>query len=370
MAGEDYRSGFRSSGGFVPPTSGGAITNHEMNTVAYVPNVGFVAFHDSQPVECVSQDGRVWGPWGTQRVMGEIPLFVNGGTVWGVDTQVTTYEKIVAGDVASYPEFINQKLGVTRLTDAVNCWASSGKEIILLEQGGQVTCIPIDPASDPAPAGTPSAPLNVTALAKNMRAIITFSAPSSTGTSPITGYSFQYSSNNGATWTAATSFGAGTGEAYSKTLTALDNGTTYVFRVAAVNTSGTGAWSQVTIPVTPNVTVPSAPYNLTAMPTNWVVSSGSTGGGYNTAYALSWSPPTGTGGAAITGYKIEMVIGSSGYLLGTTSTPATTVTVGIAAPAAIITTMRVGLVYSFRVSAINSAGTGPASAASAGVQLK
>lgn len=366
MAGEDYRSGFRSSGGFVPPTSGGAITNHEMNSVAYVPNVGFVACHDSQPVQCVSQDGRVWGAWGTDRVMGEIPLFVNGGTVWGVDTQVTSYEKIVAGDVATYPEFVNQRLGVTTLTDAVNCWASGGTEIILLETSGRVTCIPIESSSTPAPSGSPSAPLAASALAKNTRAIVTFSAPASSGSSPVTGCVIQYSSDNGANWTTASSFGAGSTD-FSKTVTGLNNGTTYVFRVGATNASGTGTWSQVTLPVTPSVTTASAPYNVTATPTNlqtWASPP------FNNAYALTWSAPTGNGGGAITGYRIEMMVGTTPYLVGTTSTPATSTVVGIGPPSAFVINMRVGFTYSFRVSAVNSAGVGEPSVASAPVQLK
>lgn len=369
MAGEDYRSGFRSSGGYAPPGSGSPITNHEMNSVAYVPNVGFVAFHDSQAVECISQNGKTWGGYGTQRVLGEIPLFVNGGTVWGVDTQVTTYEKIVAGDVGTYPDFVNQKLGVTRLTDAVNPWASSGTEILLLEQGGQVTCVPIDVASDAAPSGSPSAPQNVGALAQSQKCVVWFSPPASSGTSTITSYDIQYSANNGANWATATSFGAGSSD-YSKIVTSLSNGATYVFRVAAVNASGTGSWSQVTIPVTPGIQPSSAPYNLTVTPTNYIVSPASSGGGYNTAYSLSWSAPTSNGGGAITGYRIESMVGSTAYLVGTTTTTSTNAVVGIGQPSTFTFAMRVGFVYAFRVSAVNSAGVGEPSATSAGVQLK
>jgi hypothetical protein len=368
--GYDWRSGFRSTGAILGGSSGTGITNHEMNSVAYVPNVGFVAFHDSQRVSCISQNGKTWGAYGTQRVVGEIPLFVNGGTVWGIDTQVTSYEKIVAGDNGTYPEFVNQRLGVTRLTDAVNCWASSGTEILLLEQGGQVTCIPIDVASDAAPSGSPSAPQNVGALALNARVRVWWTPPASSGTSPISDYVIQYSPNNGSTWTQATSFGVGTGEPYSKTVIGLANGATYVFRVAAVNASGTGSWSQVTIPVTPSIQPPTAPYNLKVTPTNYIVSSGSSGGGYNTAYALSWSAPTGNGGGSITGYRIESMVGSTAYLVGTTTTPTTNAVVGIGQPSTLTFAMRVGFVYSFRVSAVNSAGVGEPSAASAGVQLK
>jgi hypothetical protein len=373
MGSIDYRSGFRSSGGFQPGAAGTAVTNHEMNSVAYVPNVGFVACHDSLPVSCISGGaniGRVWGAIGTQRVLGEVPMFVTGGTVWAVDTQVSSYEKIVAVDSVTYPEFVNQKLGVTRLTDAVNCWASSGTEILLLEKGGQITCIPIEPTGDAAPAGTASAPQNVGALALNARVRVWFSPPASSGTSPISDYVVEYSSNNGAKWTQATSFGAGTGDPYSKTVTGLSNGVTYVMRVAARNATGIGAWSKVTIPVTPNPQPPTAPSNLTVTPTNFFASSGSSGGGYNTGFSLSWSAPTGNGGSAITGYRIENMVGSTAYLVGTTTTPATTAVVGAKQPATFIYSLRPGSVYAFRVSAVTSAGVGSPSTTSAGVQLK
>jgi hypothetical protein len=331
--------------------------------------VGFVACHDAQTVQCISQDGKIWAARATERVLGELPLFVNGGDVWGVDTRVPSQEKLVTADVASYPDFVNESLGVTSLTDAVNCWASSGTEILLLESAGRLTYIPIAAVANPAPTGTPSAPLNVGALAKSQRCVVSFSAPSSAGSSAITSYSVQYSSNNGATWTTATSFGAGSTD-FSKVVTSLVNGVTYVFRVAAVNASGEGTWSQVTIPVTPSIQPAAAPYGLTATPTNYFVSPGSSGGGYNTAYALSWSAPTSNGGGAITGYRIENMVGSTAYLVGTTTTPSTNAVIGIGLPSTFTLAMRVGFFYSFRVSAITAAGVGEPSAPSAAVQLK
>jgi hypothetical protein len=356
----DYRSGYRSSGGYPVGATGSAVTNHEMNSVAYVPNVGFVAYHDSQAAACISQNGKLWGPIATDRVLGELPLFPLGGTVWGVDTAIVGYEKIVAGDVASYPHFVNQKLGVTYLTDSVNCWASSGSEILLLEQGGYVTVIPIEPAADAAPSGAPSAPVNVGAIGKNARAVVSFSAPLSSGTSPVTGYSVQYSSNNGATWTTATSFGAGSSD-FTKVISSLTNGFTYVFRVAAVNASGVGTWSKVTIPITPTITPPTAPYDLilktapTTIPT----------------FLLSWSAPLGNGGSAITGYRIEMVVAGAYFFVGATATPTTHITIGTSGSSGIsVASMKAGASYSFRVTAVNGAGPGDPSVASQSVALR
>jgi len=373
MPNEDYRSGFRSGGGYAPPSTGAPVTNHEMNSVAYVPNIGFVAFHDSLPMSCLSgsSNGKTWGGYGTQRVMGEIPLFVAGGTVYGVDTQALSQERVATSSVATYPEFVNQRLGVTGLTDAVNCWASSGTEILLLELGGRLTVIPLETTPQtPPPAGTPSAPRNVSAIAFNTRARVSWELPTSAGSSSITSYNIEFSTNNGQTWNLATSFGPGTGDPLSRTVTGLTNGLTYIFRVAAVNTAGAGAVSLPTIPVTPNISPPTEPLNLTATPTNWVSSPGSSGGGYNTAYRLAWDAPTGTGGSAITGYKVELMMTSTPFAVGNTFSPTTNTTEGIGPPAALILKMRVGLFYSFRVTAVNAAGPGDPSAVSAPVQLK
>jgi len=361
---DDYRSGFRSSGGYVSPGSGVAITNHECNSVAYVPNLGFVAFHDAFPVQVISQTGKVWGAVGTERVMGELPLLALEGDVWGVDTQIVSYEKIVKGNTSTYPEFVNQKLGVTGLTDAVNAWSAGLNEILLLEKGGRVTYIPLESSQPPSASGTPSPPLNVSVEPKNERVVVSFSAPASAGTYGVTDYVVQFYSSGNPEWRTATSFGSGT-VMFSRVVNLLANGESYVFRVAAVNAIGNSQWSAPTVPATPAVQPPSAPGVPTVTPTGLI-------NGYNSAFTLSWTPPSGTGGGAITGYKVEMVRGADAYYIGNTATPATTIRVGgvNATSVDIVMTLRYGISYAFRVSAINSAGTGPSSETSAYVPLK
>lgn len=355
---QDYRSGWRSGGGFVVGDSSTPVRNHDASSVAYVPNVGFVAGHDSQSVVMLSQDGNIWGAAASDRVVGEIPMITLGPNVWAVDTKITTYEKIVRGDASIYGSFEGTLFGVTGLTDAVNCWAASGKEILLLEKGGRVTYIPLGSTEDPPAAGTPVAPQILSVTPSGTRLTIAYTNPGSS----VTSFVIQYSTDYGSTWTTASSFGALSTDTV-KVLTQLTNGTTYVLRVAAVNSAGRGAWSEVSVPATPNITVPSVPYNVIATPTGPLVGTPPS----NSHFTLQWSPPTSGGGAATTSYLVEMVIGNAVYPLGETGSSATSVQVGYYGP--VKATLRIGFTYSFRVTAINSAGRSAASEASTPVKL-
>jgi len=92
-------------------------------------------------------------------------------------------------------------------------------------------------------------PTGVTATPGNAQAQVSWTAPSETGGYAITDYVVQYSSNSGSTWT---TFSDSTSDATSATVTGLTNGTAYIFRVAAVNAVGTGAYSTASSSVTPS----------------------------------------------------------------------------------------------------------------------
>jgi len=99
-----------------------------------------------------------------------------------------------------------------------------------------------------APVTPPGAPTSVSAIAGNAQASLTWTAPSSNGGASITEYVVQFSANSGSTWT---TFNDGTSSSTSATVTGLTNGTAYVFRVAAVNSAGAGAFTTTSVAVTP-----------------------------------------------------------------------------------------------------------------------
>ncbi|MFI5035861.1 MAG: fibronectin type III domain-containing protein [Acidimicrobiales bacterium] len=100
---------------------------------------------------------------------------------------------------------------------------------------------------------SPGAPTAVTGTSsENGEAAITWVPPASNGGTPIISYVVRFSPDNGADWTTATSNAVGS----SYTVTGLNNGGSYVFEVAAVNSTGTGAYSSLSNVVTPKAPRP------------------------------------------------------------------------------------------------------------------
>lgn len=98
----------------------------------------------------------------------------------------------------------------------------------------------------------PPVPMSLVATGGNAQVALSWAAPTVLAQTPITDYVVQFSSDSGSTWT---TFADGTSTATSATVTGLSNGTTYLFRVAAVNGVGTGAYA-TTGNVTPAIPDP------------------------------------------------------------------------------------------------------------------
>ena len=100
---------------------------------------------------------------------------------------------------------------------------------------------PSGPGPGPTPLNPPAAPLSVAAVAGDARATVTWTAPTSSGSVPITRYEVR-STPAGGTCLVAT---------LTCTITGLTNGTTYVFEARALNGAGWGPWSTPSNTVTP-----------------------------------------------------------------------------------------------------------------------
>jgi hypothetical protein len=193
------------------------------------------------------------------------------------------------------------------------------------------------------PKAKPNAPSNVIGKAGQGQVTLTWTTPSYDGGSAITDYVVQYSSSNGANWT---TFSDGVSASATATVTGLTNGTGYVFRVVAANAAGTGTASVQSSAFTPR-TVPSTPSSVF----------GSAGNG---RVILSWTVPAFDGASAITDYVVQ-------YSSDTGSNWATFNDGASTSTAATVTGLTNGTIYVFRVAAVNSVGTGTASAPSAAV---
>ncbi len=102
----------------------------------------------------------------------------------------------------------------------------------------------------PKPPEAPGTPYDITAnIVSDTTADLSWSAPTNTGTSPITDYTIEYAPYASFVWT---KFAHTASSTTKRTVTGLDNkNKTYKFRIAAVNAVGSSATSQ---PVTPKVT--------------------------------------------------------------------------------------------------------------------
>lgn len=176
------------------------------------------------------------------------------------------------------------------------------------------------------PFTVPGIPADVAATAGDGQATVTLTAPVDNGGSPVTSYEVTASPGN------ITVVSTGT----SIVVTGLSNGTSYTFSVKAVNAAGSSTASAASNIVIP-ATVPGIPANVVATP----------GNGQAT---VTFTPPADNGGSPVTGYEVTASPGN----ITVVSTGTTIVVPGLSN----------GTSYTFTVKAVNSAGSGAASAPS------
>lgn len=200
-------------------------------------------------------------------------------------------------------------------------------------------------ATSVTPLMAASAPTGVAGSRGDRQVAVSWTAPADNGGSAITDYVVQYRTNvANSTWL---TFADGASPGTTATVTGLTNGTSYVFRVAAVTGFGTGAYSTESAAVTP-LAAATAPTSV----------AGARG---DRQASLSWTAPISNGGSPITDYIVQYrtdVAGSPWLTFGDGTSAATSATV---------TSLANGTAYRFRVAAVTSFGTGSYSTESAPV---
>jgi hypothetical protein len=192
------------------------------------------------------------------------------------------------------------------------------------------------------PFTVPGRPTSVLVTAGINQVAVSWTAPTSDGGSALTDYVVEYSTNSGLTWI---TFADSISTTASVTVTGLTNGTGYVLRVSAKNAAGTGLPSVSSSAVTPR-TAPSAAQSVVGVSGNAQV-------------ALTWSAPSSNGGDAVSDYVVQY---SSDGTTWTTFTDSVSSTASCT-----VTGLANGTAYTFRVAAVNAAGTGQYSVVSAAV---
>lgn len=191
----------------------------------------------------------------------------------------------------------------------------------------------------PLAPSVPSAPRNFYGFLSSSSAYLSWSTPSNNGGSSITGYVVQQSVDNGATWTVAAT---NTAAYRSVRIDGLIGGTSYAFRVAAVNAVGNSVPSNV-VTLTPVIVgIPRPPSSVSA-----VVNT--------TSVTVKWSAVT-SAYAAITDYIVEYSVNNSAAWSVWNDGVSTSTSATLAG-------LTPDVPVSIRIKAVNRIGTSPASVA-------
>ncbi len=253
-------------------------------------------------------------------------------------TPLTSYEVQYSADGKAWTPFkyapsLARTVAVTGLTNGIFYYFKVAA--VNIAGTGAFTTL-TTPAAPMALAAPPS---RVTAAPGNGLVSVGWPRPVSDGGSVITDYQVQYSSTNGSSWV---TFPRPLSSALSTTVTGLNNGTSYVFRVSAINSLGASPFSPVSAPTTPRTTPDAA--------TAPVATPGSA------RATISWQAPLSDGGGAIKDYLVQYSLNGSTWMKASDPVSAST------------TATVVGLIdgksYIFRVIALNAIGSGPPSPAS------
>ena len=182
-------------------------------------------------------------------------------------------------DTGSITTTSNLSINITGLTDG-STYAFSIKAVNLAGLSSAVSFASIT-------LGLPTAPLNFSGVSANTQITFSWQVPTSNGGSPITGYKIADSTD------AIVYDGTGN-TAITTTITGLTNGTSYIYKISALNSRGASSYSA---PITIIAGLPATPTGFSAVAGDKSVT-------------LSWSASSGNG-SSIVGYRVFL---SSGVL--------------------------------------------------------
>lgn len=219
-------------------------------------------------------------------------LTANGGDgrvdlSWNTVTGATYYNIYMSTNAGSFSDsniasVTDSTYRVQGLTNGTTYYfiVKAGNSLGLSDASKQASATP-DTA---APATVPGAPVNVTAVAGNGRATVSFTAPGDNGGSAITGYEV----------TAEPGGVVATGTSSPIVVTGLSNGTSYTFTVKAINAIGASAASAAS-----NAVVPRASSSGGSGGNSSGSSGSSSGGGGGTSSTTTATTPQTTSGVNI-----------------------------------------------------------------------
>ncbi|MEP7115725.1 MAG: fibronectin type III domain-containing protein, partial [Ilumatobacteraceae bacterium] len=272
----------------------------------------------------------------------------NGGSaISGYSVQVQTAAGVLVSVLPAGPDATS--LVVTGLTNGT----SYRFRVQATNAAGTGAFSALSNTVTPAVLTVPGAPTIGTAVAGNTTATVAWTPPASNGGSAITSFSVQViNPATGAQIALASTTGPTAGTATSLVVTGLTNGTSYQFRVRAINVIGSSIPSGLSNTITPTPAVvggiaPGAPIIRNA-------ASGAVGGPI-TAIA-NWRPGA-PGSSPISGYRVTAIPTAGAPITSAVLTP------GPGRNQSFEMTLPAGN-YRFTVVAINATGPGVASAQS------
>jgi titin len=246
----------------------------------------------------------------------DAPVFSGGSSITNYEYQVDSGSWVTLNPASTASPIV-----VTGLSNGVS-YSFKVRAVNVAGSGAESI------AATGTPRTTPDAPTGLAVTEDNGQVSISFTRPAFDGGSSITNYEYKIGSGS---WEMLNPMNT----ASPIVISGLLNGTLYSFKLRAVNVAGGGAES-LAVTATPR-TVPDAPMNLVATPSSGQVS-------------LAFSAPVFNGGSPITNYEYQ--VDSGPWTVVSPSSTARTIVVG---------GLTNGTSYSFKVRAVNIAGSGAGS---------